>query len=66
MAETDLTNAIAENAAGPARVSADGVSVEGQSVAEQIAADRYLAGKAAQKRKHWGLRFMKILHPGTA
>jgi hypothetical protein len=62
----DLQDKIQENAAGPAKVSGDAGSVEQHSLADQIAADRYLAAKDAAKKKHRGLRFNKIVPPGTA
>ncbi len=65
MAE-DLQDKIQENAAGPAKVSGDAGSVEQHSLADQIAADRYLAAKDAAKKKRRGLRFNKIVPPGTA
>ena len=65
MAE-DLQDTIQENAAGPAKVSGDAGSVEQHSLADQIAADRYLAAKDAAKKKRRGLRFNKIAPPGTA
>ncbi len=65
MAE-DLQDTIQENAAGPAKVSGDAGSVEQHSLADQIAADRYLAAKDAAKKKRRGLRFNKIVPPGTA
>ncbi len=65
MAE-DLQDKIQENAAGPAKVSGDAGSVEQHALADQIAADRYLAAKDAAKKKRRGLRFNKIAPPGTA
>jgi hypothetical protein len=62
----DLQDKIEENAAGPAKVSGDAGSVEQHSLADQIAADRYLAAKDAAKKKRRGLRFNKIAPPGTA
>lgn len=46
MAE-DLKDAIKQNAEGPRQASADGVSAQQHSLAEQIEADKYLAGKNA-------------------
>ncbi len=62
----ELQDKIQENAAGPAKVSGDAGSVEQHSLADQIAADRYLAAKDAAKKKRRGLRFNKIVPPGTA
>ena len=44
MAE-DLENTIRENAEGPKQASAAGVSIQQHPLADQIAADKYLAGK---------------------
>jgi hypothetical protein len=62
----NLDDTIRDNAAGPARVSGDAGSVEQHDLADQIAADRYLAAKDAAKAKNRGLRFNKICPPGTA
>mgnify|MGYP005839179051 FL=1 len=64
MAE-DLTNAIRDNAQGPARASGDAGSVEQHRLLDQIAADRYLAAKAATASRRRGLRFSKLVPPGT-
>ena len=48
MAE-DLKDAIKSNAEGPKQAGADGVSAQQHSLADQIAADKYLAGKAASR-----------------
>jgi hypothetical protein len=61
----DPDNAIRDNAAGPRQVSADGVSVEQHPLADQIAADRYLAGKKAMSSPTFGLRVAKIVPPGA-
>ena len=61
----DLDNSIRENAAGPKRAAGDGVSVEQHSLADQIAADKYLASKAAANGKGLGIKLMKISPPGT-
>ena len=61
--ELDVT--IRENAQGPAKVSGDAGSVEQHSLADQIAADRYLQAKAAARSKQRGLRFSKLVPPGA-
>lgn len=63
----EITDAIRTTAAGPKRVRTDAGEVESQSIAEQIEADKYLAAKAAANatNKHRGLRFNKIIPPGT-
>ena len=65
MAE-DLEDKIRENAKGPAKASGDAGSVEQHKLTEQIDADRYLNSKKAAKSKHRGLRFNKLVPPGTA
>jgi hypothetical protein len=60
-----IADAIRENAAGPAKASGDSISVEQHSIQDQIAADRYLASKAAAKQPHRGLRFSRIVPPGA-
>jgi hypothetical protein len=61
----DLTPQIATNAQGPASASVDGQSVSQHSLQDQIDADKYLASKEASKRPRRGLRFTKIIPPGT-
>lgn len=65
MAE-DLNDVINDNAQGPKRVQGDEATVENHSLQDQIAADRYLASKKAAGNKGLGLRFRKIVPPGTA
>jgi hypothetical protein len=60
-----IADAIRENAAGPVQASGDSISVEQHSIQDQIAADRYLASKAAAKQPHRGLRFSRIVPPGA-
>ena len=62
----DLETKIRENAAGPAKVSGDAGSVEQHSLADQIAADRYLSSKDAAKKPSRGLRLNKFIPSGTA
>ena len=61
-----LEDKIRENAEGPARVTGDAGTVEQHKLSEQIAADKYLASKEAAKRKNRGLRFNRLIPPGTA
>ncbi len=61
----DLEQAIRDNAAGPAKASGDTGSVEQHKLADQIAADRYLASKEAAKSKSRGLKFNKLVPPGA-
>jgi len=65
MAE-ELDSTIEQNAAGPKQASADGVSAQQHSLPDQIAADKYLAGKrAASKNPAKAFTRVKIVHPGT-
>ncbi len=65
MPDDTITDAIRENAAGPAKASGDSISVEQHSIREQIEADRYLASKRAASKPHRGLRFTRIVPPGA-
>jgi len=64
MAE-DLDNTIRENAAGPKQASADGVSTQQHPLADQIAADKYLAGKQATQQSGLGIKRVKLSPGGT-
>lgn len=64
MSDTDLSESIAENAAGPAKASIDGNSADQHSLADQIEADRYLASKRAARRG-CGFRLIKFTNGGT-
>jgi hypothetical protein len=63
----ELRDKIAETASGPKRVRTDAGEVEAQDVAAMIEADKYLSAKAASActNKRRGLRFNKLLPPGT-
>jgi len=61
----DLEQSIRENAQQPAKASVDSVNVEQHSLADQIEADRYLASKQATRSKRLGLRFTKVIPPGS-
>jgi len=62
----DLKDAIKQNAKGPKQASADGVSAQQHSLADQIAADKYLAGKdAASRNPAKAFTRVKIVPPGT-
>jgi len=62
---TDLKDAISANAEGPKKAQNEMGSVEQHSLQEQIEADRYLAGKTAATTKRRGLRFTKLVPPGS-
>ena len=61
----NLDDTIRQNAQGPAKVSGDAGSVEQHKLSDQIDADKYLASKDAASKKHRGLRFNKLVPPGT-
>jgi len=63
--ENDLEQKILENAKAPAKATGDSGSVEQHPLKDQIEADRYLAAKKAAKTKRAGLRFAKLIPPGT-
>ena len=62
----DDTAIIIENAlTAPRRVKADGVEVEQQPLPDQIAAAKFLDGKAAtKKRGTLGVKLSKLVPPG--
>ncbi|OHB58800.1 MAG: hypothetical protein A2Y12_00160 [Planctomycetes bacterium GWF2_42_9] len=60
-----IEDVIQENLKSPAKVSSDGLSVEQHSLADQIAADKYLASKTASRRKGLGIKFSKLSPSGT-
>jgi len=61
-----LEDKIRENAEGPAKAAGDAGSIEQHKLTDQIEADKYLAAKEAAKSKSRGLRFNKVVPPGTA
>ncbi|HEY3325053.1 MAG TPA: hypothetical protein VGP72_31660 [Planctomycetota bacterium] len=61
----ELTDRISEAARGPKSASVDGVSVEQQPIRDLIKADQYLEGKKAAKKASMGLRFGRIVPPGS-
>jgi len=62
----NLDETIRENAKGPKRAKGDSSEMEQHSLKEQIEADKYLASKQAVKSKKQGLRFTKLVPPGSA
>ena len=62
----EIDSTIRENAAGPKRASGDAGSVEQHALAEQIAADKYLASKQASRSKGLGIKLAKLSPGGTA
>lgn len=65
MAESDIDNAIEQNAAGPRRASGDSGSVEQHGLKDQIDADKYLESKKASRSKGLGLKLVKVEPGGT-
>jgi hypothetical protein len=64
----DLTDTILQTAQEPASASSDGQSATAHSLKDLIEADKYLsqqAGGAALPRKSRGLRFNRIVPPGS-
>lgn len=61
----DLTDEIAAAAQRPQSTSVDGEALTERSIADQIAADRYLRAQEAARLNHGGLRFSKIVPPGA-
>jgi hypothetical protein len=63
----ELRQKISDVASGPKRVRTDAGEVEAQDVASMIEADKYLSAKAASAatNKRRGLRFNKLIPPGT-
>lgn len=61
----ELRQQIESTAASPKRVRTDAGEVESQDIAKLIEVDKYLSGSRAVKAAHRGLRFSKIVPPGT-
>lgn len=62
---SDLSDQIEDAAAAPKKVQNDAGSVEAHSLDELIAADRYLASKAAAQSAGRGLVLGQFKPPGT-
>jgi len=62
----NLDTQIRDDAAGPKKATGDSGSVEQHPLADQIAADRYLASKQAARSKGLGIRIAKLVPPGGA
>ena len=62
--QENLEEKIRQNATGPKYVDIDGQKVEQHSIADQIAADEYLAKKKALRRGN-GLKITKLNHSGA-
>lgn len=65
MADSPLKDEITSNAQGPAEMEGDEGRVHQHRLADQIAADKYLAAQRADAAGVTGLRFQKISPPGA-
>jgi len=65
VADVDPTDTIQQNASDPRKASTDATMAEQHSIPDQIAADKYRAGKQAMGRHHLGLRRIKLEPPGS-
>jgi len=65
MTEKKIEDAIRENASGPKSAEIDGQKVEQHSLADQIAADEYLASKKAIQSRNSGLKITQLSHSGA-
>jgi hypothetical protein len=65
MENTSLEQKIKDNASGPKSAESDGQKVEQHSIADQIAADRYLNSKQAVKKASSGLKISKMSASGA-
>jgi len=61
----ELEDVIRTNAAGPAEAHGDSGGVKQHPLPDQIAADKYLAGKRAAANPAKGFTRLKIVPPGT-
>ncbi len=61
----DPDQALRDAASQPAKASIDGQSVEQHPLKDQIEADRYLASKDAARKPGLGIKFAKIVPPGS-
>ena len=61
----ELEDEIEESAKAPKVIRGDQGSTEEHPLPDQIAADKYLAGKRARSSRYRGLDFIQIVPPGT-
>jgi len=61
----ELAGKIDTVAQGPASVRTDAGEVVAQSIPDMIEADKYLAARNATAASNRGLRFNKLIPPGT-
>ena len=62
----NLDQAIKDNAEGPKKAAGDSGSVEQHSLDDQVAADRYLASKKANRSKGLAIRRTRVVPPGAS
>jgi len=61
----NLDQAIRDAASQPAKASVDGQSVEQHPLKDQIEVVRFLASKDAARKPGLGIKFAKIVPPGS-
>ncbi len=61
----EIKNSIEQNATGPKKASGDAGSIEQHSLADQIAADKFIESKKASQGKGLGIKLLKISPGGT-
>ena len=61
----NLEQAVRDNASQPAKASVDGQSVEQHPLKDQLEVVRFLASKDAAKKPGLGIKFAKIVPPGS-
>lgn len=59
------TDALELALSGPAKTAVDGAVVEQHKLTDLVAADRYMASRCATTKARRGLRFTKLIPPGT-
>ena len=62
---SELEQKIKDNASGPKSAESDGQKVEQHSIADQIAADRYLNSKQAMRKHTQGFKITKMSASGS-
>lgn len=63
---TTASDALAEAISGPSEMTTDAGTFKQHSLQDLIAADKYLAGKCAQRNRTPGFRLTKLVPPGNA
>lgn len=65
MADDTISEEIAANALRPQSTTVDGEQITERSLADQIAADKYIRSNQGSRSTSFGLRFGKIVPPGA-